>query len=183
MNVDLLSFERLKLKIEFDEDDFTSLFEKYSNLAKGNFEQFILVIHLVMLQNGFKCKNEPINKSTGFTILTYDSYTNVHPRVEIDLEQTKVKVVANLMKSINKMTIQVFYKNFKSLVQEFNKIQIDSSINTTTSKAYPQTLNKLINQFKDSILSPLKCFILKDKDLNELLIGKSIMYLPLEIIL
>jgi hypothetical protein len=176
-------FEALKLKSQIDETDCENFLKKFENELADNIDRFAFILHLVMIQNGFTNDNsKSINKTSSFIMFAYNNYINNHPRAELKLD-TNISLVANLMRNINKITIQIFFKRFKSNLIVFTKTQIDSLFSNHQSKLNVKALYRLINEFKDSVQNPLKVFLLKESDFDELLKDKSVIYLPSEILL
>jgi hypothetical protein len=180
-------FNYLKYKLDLDDNDISIAFEKYNSLIDCNNDRFVILIHLIMLQNGFMYTSSDCATSIFLTKHKYFSQLNYNfykfNKIEIKFE-TNIKIIINFMSNINRLTIQAFFKNYSTLnIFYVNKKQIDSCLASTESEnKCNEELRSLIIEFKNLILNPLKLYFYETYN-RGLLIGKSIIYLPNEILL
>ena len=181
-------FQYLKLKLDLEVEDIDLAFEKYKILIDCVNDRFALIIHLVMLQSGFKYINDEANDTSIFLVkhqyfsqLCYNSY-KFDNKFETKFDQN-MKIVLNFMSNVNRLTIQAFFKEFKTENVCVNKKQVDACFDQSSNKPFIEaTLGNIIMEFKNSILYQAKLYIYQTYK-KDLLIGKSIIYLPNEILL
>jgi hypothetical protein len=165
-------FSYLKFKIELEDSDIESGFSSYQEYIESTNDRFVVLIHLLMLQNGFMHLDDDQNGSKFlsnyrlFSKLCYTHYKSAKSCIKFD---SPVKIIINFMTNVNRITVQAFLSGYQSdNIFIVNKNDID----ILKTKINSEKINELIIDFKNSILLKLKLYIY-EKFNQDLLIGKS----------
>ena len=178
------NFPTLQFKTELDEKDIQYAFLIYKEHIESSSDCFVILIHLIMLQNGFfnSTNNHDdtqfLIKNKFFSKLCYNSYKRHKHEVKFD---SSLKIVINFMSSVNRIDVQAFLPDYKSdNIFAISQKVVDSDLSVKGINF--KNINDAIINFKDSIVSPLKLFVY-ERFYHDQLSGKSLIYLPNEILL
>ena len=167
----------MKFKTELEESDIESAFSSYHEYIESTNDRFVVLIHLLMLQNGFlhndtnQDGSKFLSKNNFFSKLCYTDYKSDKFCIKFD---SAVKIVINFMTNVNRLTVQAFLLGYQSdSIFTVNKREID---HLKTKLSY-ERINDLIIDFKNSILFQLKLYIHETFN-SHLLIGKSNSFFP-----
>lgn len=200
-------FNYLKHKYDINEQDINLGIEKYKNFIQKQEQQqnvciynrLAILIHLIMLQNGFKYLSIDDNtaKSTinliqhkHFMQLNYNYYNqndNYHKNREIKFDSS-IKIIVNVISSVNRFTIQAFYKNYKTTdVLMLNQKQLDACFSDYASPT--TSILGIIIDFKNLVLNRLKqhiyetTYLTSKSNIDTLLTNINIIYIPNELLI
>ena len=152
----------LKSNLLLEKADIERGFTFYTQQITNDFDRLTILIHLIMLQAGFKCHYENQNSIEQYLKLTKGSIYNKLEYNEINKEkslQLANTLIITLIKS-GKCHCDLNLK-YNKFISKFLKINIDSVISNIE-----RTINTFTNEFKDTVLNPFKLSIKEPKLIN-----------------
>ena len=182
------NFCKLNFKLDLNDSDLAFLwienaFFKFKEFIDCTSDRFVILIHLVMLQNGFMhVQNEQdgtqfLVKNLVHSQLCYNSCK--YNDYEIKFDSNSV-IIINFKKNLDSLIVHVILSDFKNENKfNVNLKEIDTYLDRL--KKNFNYLNALIVDFKNSILSPLRLFIF-ETHVNHEWSSKTIFDTPYEIL-